>query len=69
MGGLFKKIQNRIDEIEGVLESVCPHSLFTKYHLDFIQQIIEREKGKPFLDVVKAYRKNLDDYIENTKDV
>lgn len=60
----IKKLCDRMAEVEMILEKVVSRSQLNRYHLDFIQQIIERDKDLPTLEVLESYRENINELIE-----
>ena len=62
----MKDLYDRMMLIETVLEKIAPTSQLTRYHLDFIQQIMEREKdGLTMIEVLKSYKENINKLIED----
>lgn len=59
----IKDLYGKIKEIEGILAYMIPRSQFTSYHLDFLQQMMERDKGENMSNVLKSYKKKLDELV------
>jgi len=63
--GSIKDLYNKIEEIEKILAYMIPRSQFTSYHLDFLQQMMERDRNETKLsNVLKSYKERLNELIE-----